>query len=503
VKRLREGSLISGALLNGAAGLVPLCVTLATTPLLVTELGLKQFGIYALAGGVTTYVSLGDLGLGDAIVRFVGASEAAGDRSASCRVVSSAATYYIAVGLVAGGIVFSLGPAFASIFQVGEDLRGAATDVFRITGLTLPAAMLWSCYSRVSDALQRYDVSAILVATNATFGSIAAVSAAIVTGSVVWATAAAAATTSLVALGSLGVAAWLLRGARVLPRVDFGTARSLFGFSSFSFAWRLSYVVTAQLDRAVIGALLGPAAVALYTVPATVAMRAQGLLARLAYVLFPAVARHRGDRESLNRLYENSLRIMVALGLAVSVPLLLCHRQLLTGWLGAEYAGDASTVFAVLIGAYLLMTLSVVPFSFSTGLGRPGPNAAFSLLGAALNAAAIYPAVHFFGIRGAALSLLLSFATVPAGAAWIHRRVIGLANGELLRRSVLPPVALAAVALPLQLAVVRLVEPNGLAASALVLAGTLAIGLAFQTPFLRSAGGELARWRRSPAPVTA
>jgi O-antigen/teichoic acid export membrane protein len=500
VKRFRQGGLISGAVLNGAAGLVPLCVTLVTVPLLVGALGLRQFGVYALASTVTTYVSLGDLGLGDAIVRFVGASESAGDRPAAGRVVSTAVLYYLILGVVAGGAIFWLGPELASLFRVGGSLRVAAADVFRISGISLPAAMLWACYARVPEALQRYDISSALVAANATFGAIAPAAAALLTHSVVWAVAAGAVTTVALALVTCTVAALLLRGASILPRLDRVSGRALFGFSAFSFAWRLSYVITAQLDRVVIGTLLGPAAVALYTVPATTAMRVQGLLSRLAYVLFPAVSRHRGDLEDLRRLYESALRVMLALGLAVSVPLFLCHRQLLVGWVGPAYAGEATRVFAILIAAYLLMTISVVPYSFSTGVGRPAPNAMFALCGAALNAAAIYPAVHFLGIEGAALSVMLSFAPVPSGAAWIQSRVLGLTSRAVLRRSVLPPFALAALALPLQLGLLWLVSPKGLAAAALVAAGGVALGAGIQAPFLRTARLELIRWRRAPFP---
>ena len=72
IELTRGGLLARNTLLNIVFQAVPLLVALITIPIIIKGLGTDRFGVLTIAWMVMGYFSLFDLGLGRALIKFIG-----------------------------------------------------------------------------------------------------------------------------------------------------------------------------------------------------------------------------------------------------------------------------------------------------------------------------------------------------------------------------------------------------------------------------------------------
>src|SRR3954452_1318711 len=93
-----------------------LVATLVATPFIVRGLGVEAYGVYALFVALTTYLTVFDLGLNAAVVKYVSEHHGAGNREALERVIRTATGAYIVVGLVGSAVVALASPWLLGTF---------------------------------------------------------------------------------------------------------------------------------------------------------------------------------------------------------------------------------------------------------------------------------------------------------------------------------------------------------------------------------------------------
>lgn len=90
----------AGALLSYASIFITILVGLVYTPIMIRLLGQAEYGLYSLIGAVVGYLSILDLGLGNAIVRYTARNRAIGDKETESRMNGMFLVLYSAIGLL-------------------------------------------------------------------------------------------------------------------------------------------------------------------------------------------------------------------------------------------------------------------------------------------------------------------------------------------------------------------------------------------------------------------
>jgi O-antigen/teichoic acid export membrane protein len=150
------------AVLNFLGLALPLALAFFVMPIAARYLGAARFGLLGLAWAVTEYLTLFDLGLGRALVKFI-ADALDRDRQTLNEIVSLSVAAQVAMGLV-GGIAFLVAaPALVHrVFQIGSEMAADATAVFQIVGLSVPVVLLTSAQRGILEGAQRFDLSATI-----------------------------------------------------------------------------------------------------------------------------------------------------------------------------------------------------------------------------------------------------------------------------------------------------------------------------------------------------
>jgi O-antigen/teichoic acid export membrane protein len=212
--------------------------------------------------------------------------------------------------------------------------------------------------------------------------------------------------------------------ARIAPRrVLLAPILSFGGWMTVS---AIASPLMAYLDRFLIGGMLSMAMVAYYTTPYDLVVRFGILSAPVVSVMFPAFAAcYDTDRERAGRLFEWSVRAVAMLLFPLVMACVLFPRELLTLWLGADFAGHSAMVLRLLALGMFLNGMAQVALAFMQSSGRPDLGARLHVLELPFYLVAVWWLIARFGIEGAAVAWLARVAVDAVVLFWMARRRLG------------------------------------------------------------------------------
>ena len=494
------------ALANLLGALVPALVALGTVPLVVKGLGQASYGVYALVTAIVGYFAVIDINVTAGSVKYIAEFNASRQQTKISEAISFGLLVYAALGL-AGGLGLLAGAAWFvhSVFSVPQALVPEAVATLRLAALGFFISQLQTYLQSVPQSLMRYDVSARI---EMVFGTLVP----LLTVGVLMLGYGLFEVILLRVVSSSIHSLVLWQGVRrLLPALRLcwpqrQLRRELLGFSSYAFLSRFASLSYAYADKLIIGALAGVAALAYFTVAATLANRILGLSYRLSAVLFPAASAlaASGEFERLDRLYLTANRYVVFLNAAILVLVAVFAGPILRYWINPDFARHGAAVLALMALSQFVDSLTSLPSLVNDGMGHPRVSGLFAVCRALVGLAIVYAGVALGGIDGAAWGHLgVSLLFTAAFLVYVHGRTVRTSLRALLLHSYAPTAfGVGAIALAAHLAGAALAPGAG--TLVLLLAATMAAlalhGLLFVAE-PRDRGALWARLRRAWHPL--
>ena len=383
---------------------VPALLALVTIPAYLHLLGAERYGVMALAWLLLGYFGVFDLGLGRAATQRIAVLRNA-DPQARARALSSALAANLAIGL-AGALVLLPAAhfAFGQVFRIDATLRAEALAALPWIALALPVATTGGVLGGALMGRERFAMAnAISVTTTALF-QLAPLGVAIWRGPALSGVLAAAV---LARLAGLVLMAWAVRrefGPIRTLRWDRAEVRGLLAFGGWVALTSLVAPLLTLTDRFLVGALVGAAAVAVYSVPMDLTQRLGAVAAALGNALFPRLALASGDEAG--RLMRGGIdALFVLLTPPVAAALLLAD-PLFRLWLGDAIGGQAAPLARVMLVAAWFNAFAQMAFVRLQAQGRPDLVAKLLLAETPVYLLALWWALSHHGLWGAALVFL-------------------------------------------------------------------------------------------------
>lgn len=511
----KDAALHRHVLLSTASNYAGLVFNLGTwfflTPFLLHNLGTTQYGLWALVGSLVAFGSLLDLGVGEAVVKYVSEFRAKDDDETAAQLISTALVLYLVLGLIVIVIGVVLAPIVPHIINVPADERSTASWLVVITAVGVAVELPATTAFSVLRGLHRFDLMNLIGSLAIVTLALATVGVVLLGGGVLAVTAVAIPLTLVWQIPAI----WAIR--RAAPGLRFGfrdaqrsLVRRVTTFGTALFGIQVAETLKTKSDEFVIGAALPVAAVS----PYSVARRLSTLPVLLAFgfvrVLMPLASQlhAQGRAPLLQGVYVSGMRLTIGLFTAVAGGLMVFAAPFLAAWIGPDFADDADIVvlltFSGLCQALLLHASQVLQ-----GMDRHRPLVVFALGSAVLNLGLSIVLVGPMGVQGVALATLvitaLELCCVVPFATRIVDVHVGRVTREALLPSLLPAIPMAAVLFGLR----ETLAPSGLITIGLCgLAGALVYGacyLAFptagpeRTMVRQAVGTGRALLRREPA----
>ncbi len=401
----------------------PIILTIFVTPVVIKKIGVVDFGIFMLLNTISSFLSLVDLGLGNAVVKYVAEYSSQDNTEKLNNLLGSAKSLYILIGTLGLLAFWVLGQWFLPWFKIVGQSQEHIFIVFLLAGLVFFWNAVNSVYSLVAPALQRYDVVNKINLANSILTSLL--------------------TLGLVMLGYKLKAIMLLNlffiiatgllfrviSRKLLPKVAikyvwvkeeiiksyrFGVLSAMSSFSTYALAY---------LDRMIIPVFSGPAALSYYSMPGNVALKIPGVTNSLGAMLFPMASslNAEGDKGRIAKIYLRVFRNISIMAAALTVAVSAFSYKILYFWLGQEFADKGWVILIILALTNYCLAIYTSLNAFVLGLGKVKTLVKFSFSMAILNLVLLLLLVPKYSILGAAWAYLISVLPVVFMVVWTEK----------------------------------------------------------------------------------
>jgi len=415
VAALRHSRHFRGSATNAAYSvadyLVQPLLLLATAPFLMSHLGSEQYGIWMLAGALAGTMGIFSTGLSDATVKYVSTYRGQKDLASVTRTVRGSLTLSVLLGGIAAATAYLAAPALVRhVFKVNLQHHTIAIRSIQLGGLVLMLRSIDSVFVGTLRAYERYAPAvklAILVRV------LVIGSAVLLVGTGYGVVAIMLATAVAVALGAVLQARVIRRIVPTIsfcPYVDRSAWKEIFGFGFYTWAQNVGGLLFGQVDRFLIAAFLGTAAVAYYSICMQLAQPVHGLLAAAFNFLFPHISARseaKDSAEDLQHLFWTAAGLNIVLAVLLCLPLVVLGKTILSLWMGPGFARESALLLALLAVAFCMLSINVVPHFTLLGLGKVRFVSVVNLIGGVLSLAAAAVLIPTVGLTGAAVGRLL------------------------------------------------------------------------------------------------
>ncbi len=335
--------------------------TLLLTPFIIRTLGQAEYGVYKLSASVVAYLLLLDLGVGNAITRYIAKFRASGEKEQSQKFLGVATIYYTVIALVAliaGVVLIAVFPkAFAKGLTASEIKLGQ--ELLFITMINAAVTLGTAAYNNVIIAYERFTVSKgvpiiqiivrmvlTVVMLKGGFGSVGIVMVNLLM--------------TVVCRGFFII--YVLFRLKLRPKfkgIDISFVKEIILYSSMILIQMIATQLNATVDQILIGSLVASSAaiLAVYSVGTQVTQYFQSMGTAFTGVLMPGIVKMVESGVDSKTLTDEMIRIgriiLIVLGL-IWGGFLACGQQFITLWAGADNS-NAYFVAVILMTAYMFI----------------------------------------------------------------------------------------------------------------------------------------------------
>lgn len=395
--------------------------TAGVTLFLVRALGPADYGLFALAMSVGALMLVpADLGISGSAARFI--AERRDHLPSVVGVFSDALRVRLLTSLGVAVLLVALADPIAQAYSEPDlawPLRAVAVMLVGQTLMQLSASAL--------AALARQSAYLRVVASESALEATAMVGLVLLGGG-----AAGAAAGRAVGFFFGGLLAILAVGKllgrpglrRKVTGQSAGYTRRLVTYASALLLLNAAFTAFAQLDVVLIGAFLNATAVGLFEAPLRVAafLHYPGMAA--AEAIGPRLAQGSDEGPRVGA-FENGLRLVIIVQLALSVPLVVWAHPIVELALGSDYGGSTETLRVLSVYAFLGGVGTVVAHA-ANYLGEARRRIPIAVITIVINLAIDVTLIPEIGIIAGAIGTGVAFAFYVPAHLWIVHRVLAI-----------------------------------------------------------------------------
>ena len=410
-------------------------------PFNVGHLGQSAYGLWVLVASITVYFSLLDLGYGVAQVRFAAKYRAEGNTVALNETASTMFFMFSLVGLVAfiSALLISLtlGPFFS--LDPGQTRTGQVVLLFLSAYIALGFPV--SVFGGIVNGFQRTYLNGVVAWITAVVVALVNI---LVLASGYGLVELVAATTTVRILSYL---AYAVNAYRVFPSLSIrwrhfslSRLREVTGFSVYVLAIDLANKLNYSSDAIVVGAFLGPAAVALWAVAQRLIEIVQRITDQLNSALFPVVVDSStlDDQDKLQKILIQGTKLSLAMVVPSATCLGLLAKPVVLAWVGPDFKESIPIIY-VLSVAVAVRVGNATSSMILKGAGQHRLLAMTNTMMAVGNVGLSIVLVGYYGLVGVAWGTLIPIVLVSIGVVFPAAcRRVALRMLEVLRLSVWP-----------------------------------------------------------------
>jgi O-antigen/teichoic acid export membrane protein len=428
-------------------------VSLIMTPIIVRELGRRDYGLWELMLSVVGYLGILDLGMAPAVIRHVAHAESKGDAQLLNRVFNTGIVALCGAGIIGASVI-----AILAIW--GDSILGLSPGEVPFVGLlfglfaahlvlgfflsSIVAFVMGLQYHRLINGVRMCTtlIQAFCIYQVLNSGGEPALIYMSIT------------VLGINTLQSVIFFTWILRTTPVkldMSSVSLQTARELITFGLKSTLLMAAGSLVKRATLFVTAHVVGVAAIAYFVIPNRLAEYAQALSLALGFPLTPYFTSltSTGGIASAREAWLPITRALQLVALGMPVAVMWLGVPFLHRWMGAEYAENGRVVLYILCTALLFQGVACNGNRLLMSMGKHGRVATMAAVLAPVAVVASVYLGRLWGIVGIATAVASYIAVQAMGELYFACRELQLPIRVHLRGTVgryLLPIALCCLA---------------------------------------------------------
>lgn len=394
-------SIRKNTIINLVGYVIPMVVMLVTVPLYLKFLGDVRYGVLSLVWLALGYFSFLEMGLGKATANQIAKAHDVSEAERA-EIFWTAITVNACMGLVASGILLLGGDYLINNFlKMPDDFRKECLDALPWMVATLPLALVSSVLNGALEGRNQFFVlNTLQIITNVAFQIVPLLFA--------WFSEPSLAVVIPVAvLTRAFMNFWFFRACQKSvplkgrPTPTRSRVKLLFTYGGWVAITAAVVPLLDTVERFIIGAVSGAAAVTHYAVPMQLVGKIKIIPGALSRAMFPTFSSN--DAAHGVALSISALRFLSYAMTLIVLLVLLALRPFLELWVGSNIARVTAPIGEILLIGIWFNSVAHLPYFLLQAQGKPDLVAKVHMVELPLYLVAAWIAVQSFGLSGVAV----------------------------------------------------------------------------------------------------
>ena len=219
------------------------------------------------------------------------------------------------------------------------------------------------------------------------------------------------------------------------------TWKRIFRFSSYLLVSKLSSFAFDPLVRFFISAYFNPLAVSYFVVPTKLLSSIAILFNKISEVFYPASANAyaNGKIIEFKKIFLSSYKTSIILIIPIYLMMTIFSKQILSLWIGSEFAEQAWLIMTVLSFYYMIASITTMIWNIALGHGLSKISAICSSFALVIIALFILPLSIIFGISGPSFAIALSSLNGIYAIFYVTRKIFNITPKSLIKELINAP----------------------------------------------------------------
>lgn len=388
----------------------PMVFSILTTPIIVLNLGVKEYGILVFINSIVGIISLLDLGISTSVTKFLIEYQAKNQEEESKKLIYTANSIFFGIGIV--GFLITLFISIAGSFIMPDKItdKNYYLILFLFAGINFFLNSVNNLYNLIPTVAHRFDIAVkmnTIISTSTTIITLITVLLGYKLKALLFIQIITTLITIIIrrkiAIKILPIAKYKLAFVKTeaIRCYKFGVATAINSTASISLA---------LLDRLIIPLFVGPTQLTYYSLPGNIPARIPAITDNLSGIIFPVSAslQSAGHEERLKRFYIRSVRLIFLISSAITLSIIFLADKILLYWINADFAEKSTQILIILAVTNFIISLLSPINSFFLGIGKLKHLSIISFSMAIINAILLFLWLPSYGITGASWAYLIS-----------------------------------------------------------------------------------------------
>mgnify|MGYP001182256870 CR=1 FL=1 len=333
---------------------VRMALVFLVNPYIIHSLGNQLYGVWVLVFSIINYMTILDLGLQQALVRYISKFLGLNDYDKVNSILNTSFLIYSLIGAAVIIITFVLSYFSMHWFNIPPEYIDEGKGALFIIGINTALTFIMLPWGGSLGAFHRYDIANGIAVVEDISRTVLIVIL-LKTGHGIVSLAGAF---LLFTIFRLAVSAVFLR--KLHPPIKFGrsfvrreTMRLLFGYGMISFLISVAWLLIANTDSVVIGYFLNTSAVTIYAVAVAVIAALRNIIHAVSFPLRPLVSHYdaTGDTEKIRFIFLKGTQYLYFLTFIAAGGVLILAPDFIRLWMGPGYEQSAEILKILIVPA--------------------------------------------------------------------------------------------------------------------------------------------------------